>query len=1076
MTSITIPKTLTKSDSGPFKDSNIKTAVVEEGIANIPDYLFYGCTTLTSVTLPEKEDNLDGYVIGSYAFDGCTGLTEITIPDTVTKIGDYAFYGCSYLSNIVVPSGVASIGNYAFGECTRLKKLYLPDSVTTFGWNIFNKSDNTVVQCKEYSFTTIYCIDNNIPVEFISTSFDDDSNLLLDRTNTSYVANTVSSLSNGYISLNADYRFKSGLTGVTPQKIFIYIPSTTELIESSLKLDGRLLTEYEYDDNILEIPVSNNSGSISYSLKPTEDSILTSYAYITYKKGSSDNGKEVIGIINESIPLITIESSEYTSDNSVEVKGVAPAETEVTLFVNGTKQGTVKSNKAGIYTGTVTISDVSDYKAYKIKAQALNSEGDTIASETEVTYLTAAPELKTLTMDYNNHSDASYELYPKKGGTPVITFNPSCQFKFTAEIENPESVNGVYITSTRNNVTKYMKAEYDEDSGKYVASGYFDETNKGYVPGKISVSYDLKHKDVNIGEEVEWNKLAEAVPEGLTKDQVTVQKNTEKEVKATIDWSSIDSSLQDATSDISIDVLEEMTGAEINEVLGLYDEFTSLLLPGENAEKFEVYVKNESGEPLEGFTYLVHDIATSKWVEMVVDFHDNGKMNNPAEQISEALGKVGTVTDLLTMVYKTYGIEKDCDELRQKVMSEVPIDEQAESLKKIDDFEDDQINFMLVTTALPLLVTSLGIATGPAGLIFSGLLGAITATSGLFWQYRTADILGEDVSIKWKIDPSGYVYDIDTNERLSGVKTSLYFVSYEESDENTKPADSNYGTFWNAEEWDQINPIMTDSNGCYAWDVPEGWWRVKYEKENYITAWSDWLPVPPEQTDVNIGLRSTVSKTKTVTWIVDGDSTTETYKVGEKIVKPENPVKSGYIFKGWTPEVPATMPAEDLTFTAVFEKNTTPSGTNTCPNCGKVFTSEAEYNAHVGSCEAEPTTKPTDKTELIRKPSQTEITYGDSIILHADVENLPEGAYIEWTADNANFTFTVSEDGTTCTITPAASGDTVFTVTVVDKNGDVISSDTQAMTAKAGLWQKIVAFFKKLFGMTKVYSEIFERR
>ena len=99
-----------------------------------------------------------------------------------------------------------------------------------------------------------------------------------------------------------------------------------------------------------------------------------------------------------------------------------------------------------------------------------------------------------------------------------------------------------------------------------------------------------------------------------------------------------------------------------------------------------------------------------------------------------------------------------------------------ESLKKIDDFEDDQVNFMLVTTMLPLLVTSLGIATGPAGLIFSGLLGAITATSGLFWQYRTADILGEDVSIKWKIDPSGYVYDIDTNERLPGVKTTLYYL------------------------------------------------------------------------------------------------------------------------------------------------------------------------------------------------------------------------------------------------------------------------------------------------------------
>ena len=1012
---------------------------MESGIANIPSYLFYGCTTLTSVTLPEKEDNLDGYVIGSYAFYKCSALTEITIPDTVTKVENYAFYGCSHLSNVVVPSSVTSIGNYAFSDCIRLKKLYLPDSVTSFGYNIFYKSENTVVECKEYSFTAIYCIDNNVPVEFISTSFDDDSNLLLDRTNTSYVANTVSSLTNGYIGLNVNYRFKSGLTGVTPQKIFIYFPSSTELIESSLKLDGKLLTKYEYDDNVLEIPVSNNSGSISYSLKPTADSILTSYAYITYRKGNSGNGKEVIGILNELIPVITIESSEYTADNSVDIKGVAPAETEVSLFVNGTKQKTVKSNKAGVYSGTVTISDVSDYKAYIIKAQALNSDGNKISAETEVTYLTAAPELKSLTMDYNNHNDASYELYPKKSGTPIITFNPSYQFKFTAEIENPESVNGVYITSTRNNVTKYMKAEYDENSGKYVASGYFDETNKGYVPGKISVSYDLKHEDVNIGEDVDWDKLVGAVPENLTKDQVTVHTNTEKEVKATIDWSSVDSELQDTTSDILIKVLEDLGDAEINEVLGLYDEFTSLLLPGENAEKFEVYVKNESGEPLEGFTYLVHDIATSEWVEMIVDFHDNGKMNNPAELISEALGNIGAVTDVFSMVYKTYGIEKDCDELREKVMSEVAIDKQAEALKKIDDFEDDQVNFMLVTTALPLLVTSLGIATGPAGLIFSGLLGAITATSSLFWQYRTADILGEDVSIKWKIDPSGYVYDIDTNERLSGVKTSLYFVSYDESDENTKPADTNYGTFWNAAEWDQINPIMTDANGCYAWDVPEGWWRVKYEKENYTTVWSDWLPVPPEQTDVNVGLRSTLSNIKSVTWIVEGVSTTEAYKVGEIINKPANPSKSGYTFKGWTPEVPSTMPEYDLTFTAVFEKNFE-----------------------------------TPKTDVINQPTQTTISYGDSIILHIDASKIPEGGYVEWTASNGNFDIAVSANGMTCTITPSSKGDTTFTATVYDADGNAVSSDEQVMTSKAGFFDKLIAFFKKLFGLTKTIPQLYK--
>lgn len=47
---------------------------------------------------------------------------------------------------------------------------------------------------------------------------------------------------------------------------------------------------------------------------------------------------------------------------------------------------------------------------------------------------------------------------------------------------------------------------------------------------------------------------------------------------------------------------------------------------------------------------------------------------------------------------------------------------------------------------------------------------------------------------------------------------------------------------------------MTNADGKYAWDVPEGWWRIKCEKEGYQTTWSDWMTVPPVQTDVNIAM------------------------------------------------------------------------------------------------------------------------------------------------------------------------------------------------------------------------------
>lgn len=113
-----------------------------------------------------------------------------------------------------------------------------------------------------------------------------------------------------------------------------------------------------------------------------------------------------------------------------------------------------------------------------------------------------------------------------------------------------------------------------------------------------------------------------------------------------------------------------------------------------------------------------------------------------------------------------------------------------------------------------------------------------------------------------------------------------------------------------------------------------------------------------------------------------------------------------------------------------------------------------------------------DKLDLeIKTPSVTTIKYGDGIYLHAETE-LPAGSKVVWEANNGNFTYTVSGDGMTCLISPAASGSTTFTAKVVDNKGYVISDEaTQVMTSKAGFFQKIIAFFKKLFGLTKVYPD-----
>ena len=101
-------------------------------------------------------------------------------------------------------------------------------------------------------------------------------------------------------------------------------------------------------------------------------------------------------------------------------------------------------------------------------------------------------------------------------------------------------------------------------------------------------------------------------------------------------------------------------------------------------------------------------------------------------------------------------------------------------------------------------------------------------------------------------DPSGYVYEGVPSNRIQGVTATCY---YKETGEDMYGDPYEKEVLWDASEYDnQENPLFTDEYGMYRWDVPQGLWRVKFEKEGYQTTYSEWLPVPPPQLDVNIAM------------------------------------------------------------------------------------------------------------------------------------------------------------------------------------------------------------------------------
>ena len=829
LTEIEIPASLEKTADeydymGPFAQSGLKKVTFEEGTTKIAERLFKDCASLEEIRIPNGVTE-----IGREAFRQCTGLARIEIADTVARIEDNAFQGDTVLKEVNLPAGLIYIGAYAFEDMQNLVALHIPDSVTKIDRDILQRSENAIIYCGANSYALEYALDNGYMFSVID--WDSYEPNVLNKQESFYTAN--SEAQSGFMDMIVHYALKEeSANKIEDKEISVFLPSNLQLIEGTVRVGQTVLDTYSYQDNRLTIPVEEEEGTIRFSINPVESGSLSTAAWMSYTEDGKED-KDIIAVYTLDKDYLTLISNDLTSDSQVEFEGVAPAGSTVTVFVDQEQKIQVTAAESGYYSGQTELTDPQDGKTYTLTASVQNGS-ETLSKSVSVKYDLSNPVIEEFKLYYSDHDRSYvYDLMNKETLTKTIVFYPQAGYSFQVKMSHPERIDKLYVKSTRGGMTRHIEAEYDEASGYFVTSDKFEEGNNNYVPGMLSVDYELDYEKIYDSPE---NRAEEILSEYtnsnmVTGDEIQDVEVTDSGVKCTLnvtDDIKLDYQYREYTESEFLGFLKEeglieqdqfsdsRATKDIPDITGLLEE----LLKSFVVNGVETYTGSIDGD----YYTVQYDDAEKvfkTWVlkipfqyaaqEEIEDICFSVWGNASSEVLEEAQGAVfGFAWDSGSALIQYMGTMWELDMQIRPGMTEY---EKAQ-IEAARSTAFCMLAMRVINAALPMVV---GAAGGIPGMIVVGIaqyiIGDWIDTNGNVAEMKA---ISRFVAIQlskcfsWIIDPSGYVYEAVLDNRLPGVTVTAYW----KTDENAE------AVLWNALEYQQQNPLLTDSSGAYAWDVP----------------------------------------------------------------------------------------------------------------------------------------------------------------------------------------------------------------------------------------------------------------
>ena len=872
LSSIRIPDSVeTIGNNAFYWCSALQNVEFGSGLKSIGSYAFYFCGALKGVKLPEGLES-----IGVYAFYNCEGLEYVTIPDSLTTISNYAFYNARSLVNLDLGNGVRVIGNNAFCNNISLVEVVIPDSTThindyafaynkllsdvTLGKNLVHLGYRVFYGCSNLSFKDgipesliKYIMDNNLfDNGDLAPSF-----RYFEPAGTGYYAKDSDML--GYVKMELKYQLKKGIKA-TNKSIRINIPSSTFLVEGSVKLDGEPYANVTTTENthqgynyITISGLSDNAtqGVFTFFLKPSVYTKISTYAQMTVRVGGRSS-TEILGYANCSLPEISISAPDTTGKADVIVDGLTTPGADVKLYVDGQfNKAVTASSWSGAYKTNITINNPENYRDYTITAEVTGTDGEIHTADTVVRYVTNTPNLEGFTLYYgkNGQGKAEYDLF-NSTARPVIRWGNysngsgyGYSYYFSIDISPRDTVDKVYVVSTKNNKKSYLEAVWNSETQRYETSGYF-ENYYDYIPGVLTIEYTKSadkstHSLSDIGTYLNYG------------DDFTssVTDYTSSTFSAEVDVKGVLAAIFGDRFSLSSETVDrDYSGVSDSELSVEKNKYYSYIFH-KNGNKYAIVFNLQNAHKA---SVVLHDITGGKETTYNVTFEKNNKdgskdkvtVNDILERADEYAGRLLNVYDI------DIDIDKLKDDLKNSGKGSSIINN---GLKKADSLNIKKRMFIL--TSVILSASRVDKIAAPSE-ILSGMLDIIEEDVSYFRDQKLLKRyrIGPEVKIRWLIDPSGYVYEAISDNRIQGATATLLYTSLEdggdlEADSNGYVVDQakldiSKAVVWDAENYDdQINPQITNEHGEFKWVTPEGYYIVKYEKAGYDTVYSKWIKI-----------------------------------------------------------------------------------------------------------------------------------------------------------------------------------------------------------------------------------------